>query len=45
MKKVKYTEPQMEITAFENEDIITASAIITPDDPITYGLLFDEETN
>lgn len=27
MHKVKYTEPEMEILVFENEDVITASPL------------------
>lgn len=36
LKKMKYTEPEMEITVFENEDVIATS---TPND------YFDEEYN
>ena len=44
MKKNKYTKPEIEVIVFENEDVIIASGIILPEDPLSleYTSLFGE---
>ena len=45
MNKKNYKEPEMEIIVFENEDVIIASPIVTPEDILgeEYKMLFQGE--
>lgn len=41
MKKMKYTKPELEVIAFDNEDVIVASelGVVLPDDYLKQKLL------